>query len=214
MIVSNGNLHYFWDLERGNSHIITSFPTPKSVIGYEKVGPEPKRLIEERVDDDYIALTQKPNYQSDAAWKNESERPGYVRTNRLRFLRPYQKRAIQALQAGVKDGKERFLFEMATGTGKTLIATAIIKLFLRSGNAARILFLVDRLELKIKRKKLFRCYSRMTTRPSSSKRIATIGDVLRLSSVPFKLFCSITNIRIFSHRRISTSSSLMKRTAR
>src|SRR5213079_1034746 len=28
VILSNGNLHYFWDLERGNPHIITAFPTP------------------------------------------------------------------------------------------------------------------------------------------------------------------------------------------
>ena len=26
VILSNGNLHYFWDLERGNPYIITSFP--------------------------------------------------------------------------------------------------------------------------------------------------------------------------------------------
>ena len=37
---------------------------------------------------------------------------------------------------------------MATGTGKTLISAAVIKLFLKSGNAKRILFLVDRLELE------------------------------------------------------------------
>jgi type I restriction enzyme R subunit len=27
IIVSNGNLHYFWDLERGNPTVITTFPT-------------------------------------------------------------------------------------------------------------------------------------------------------------------------------------------
>ena len=37
---------------------------------------------------------------------------------------------------------------MATGTGKTLTAAAVIKLFLRTGNAQRVLFLVDRLELE------------------------------------------------------------------
>jgi type I restriction enzyme R subunit len=63
-------------------------------------------------------------------------------------LRPYQLKAIHALQRAVKDGKDRFLFEMATGTGKTLTAAAVIKLFLRSGNARRVLFLVDRLELE------------------------------------------------------------------
>jgi type I restriction enzyme R subunit len=30
-ILSNGNLHYFWDLERGNAYQITASPTPISV---------------------------------------------------------------------------------------------------------------------------------------------------------------------------------------
>ena len=155
VILSNGNLHYFWDLDRGNPNIITSFPTPKSVAGYQKVVPNPQRLIDERVGSDYIVLTQRPGYQSEAAWKNEAERPGFIEANKLRFLRPYQKKAVYALQAAVIEGKDHFLFEMATGTGKTLVAAAIIKLFLRSQNASRVLFLVDRLELEDQAKKAF-----------------------------------------------------------
>ena len=156
VILSNGNLHYFWDLERGNPYLITSFPTPDSVIGYQQVTPNPQRLVEDQVGDDYIVLTQRPNYQSEAAWKNENERPGYIQANKLRFLRPYQLKAIHALQRDVKEGKDRFLFEMATGTGKTLTAAAVIKLFLRSGNARRVLFLVDRLELEDQARKAFK----------------------------------------------------------
>ncbi|MFC1737039.1 DEAD/DEAH box helicase family protein [Candidatus Hydrogenedentota bacterium] len=155
VILSNGNLHYFWDLERGNPYVITSFPTPESVSGYQQVTPNPQRLIEDEVTDDYIALTQRPNYQSEAAWRNEDERDSYVQANKLRFLRPYQLKAIHALQQAAKDGKDRFLFEMATGTGKTLTAAAVIKLFLRSGNARRVLFLVDRLELEDQANKAF-----------------------------------------------------------
>jgi type I restriction enzyme R subunit len=155
VILSNGNLHYFWDLERGNPYVITSFPSPDSVIGYQKVTPDPQRLIAEQVGDDYIVLTQRPNYLSDAAWRNEAERPGYIQINKLRFLRPYQLKAIHCLQAAVGEGKDRFLFEMATGTGKTLTAAAVIKLFLRTGNVRRVLFLVDRLELEDQAKKAF-----------------------------------------------------------
>ncbi|HEY4696750.1 MAG: restriction endonuclease subunit R [Gallionellales bacterium RIFCSPHIGHO2_02_FULL_57_16] len=155
IILSNGNLHYFWDLERGNPYVITTFPTPTSVIGYQKTVPDPKRLIEESIDDDYIVLTQRPNYAAEAAWKNEVERSRFIDANSLRFLRPYQKKAIVALQSAVKDGKDRFLFEMATGTGKTLTAAAVIKLFLRTGNARRVLFLVDRLELEVQAWKAF-----------------------------------------------------------
>jgi len=156
VIFSNGNLHYFWDLERGNPYLITSFPTPDSVSCYQQVTPNPQRLIEDPVGDDYIVLTQRPNYQSEAAYRNEAERPGYIQANKLCFLRPYQLKAIYALQRAVKDGKDRFLFEMATGTGKTLTAAAVIKLFLRSGNARRVLFLVDRLELEDQARKAFK----------------------------------------------------------
>ena len=155
VILSNGDLHYFWDLERRNPYIITSFPTPESVVGYSKVQANPKRLVEEQVRDDYIVLTQRPNYASEASWKNEAERPGFIRANSLRFLRTYQLQAVHALQRAVKDGNDRFLFEMATGTGKTLAAAAIIKLFLRSGNASRVLFLVDCLELEEQAREVF-----------------------------------------------------------
>ena len=158
VILSNGNLHYFWDLKRGNPYHITSFPTPESVLGYRRVEPDPQRLVSEQIDDDYIVLTQRPGYASDAAFRNEEERPGYVRANNLRFLRPYQIRAVRALQRAAAKGtkgNDRFLFEMATGTGKTITAAAVIKLFLRSGNAQRVLFLVDRLELEEQARKVF-----------------------------------------------------------
>ncbi len=155
VILSNGNLHYFWDLERGNPYLITSFPTPNSVVGYQKIAPDTMRLISEPVGDDYIVLTQRPAYQSEAGYKNEAEQEDYIRTNKLRFLRPYQLKAIHSLQTAVKDGIDRFLFEMATGTGKTLIAAAVVKLFLRTGNAHRVLFLVDRLELEGQAEKEF-----------------------------------------------------------
>ena len=155
VIMSNGNLHYFWDLDRGNPHIITAFPKPDSVGRYLKVEPNPQRLVDERVGDDYIARTQRPNYAAEAAWRNEHEREDFVKAHGLRFLRPYQVRAVRAVQRAVKEGADRFLLEMATGTGKTLVSAAVIKLFLRTGNARRVLFLVDRLELENQAAKVF-----------------------------------------------------------
>ncbi|MFZ5482991.1 MAG: DEAD/DEAH box helicase family protein [Pseudomonadota bacterium] len=158
VILSNGNLHYFWDLEQGNPHIITRFPGPDSIKGYHRFQPNPQRLITELVGKDYIALTQMPTYASEAGWKNDSERQAFIDKNRLRFMRDYQKQAVQAIQDAVAEGKSRFLFEMATGTGKTLTAAAVIKLFLRTGNARRVLFLVDRLELEDQANKAFIAY--------------------------------------------------------
>ncbi|MBK6742463.1 MAG: DEAD/DEAH box helicase family protein [Hydrogenophilales bacterium] len=155
VMLSNGNLHYFWDLEQGNPHIITRFPGPDSIKGYHRFQPNPQRLISELVSKDYIALTQMPTYANEAGWKNDSERPAFIEKNRLRFMRDYQKRAVLAIQDAVAEGTSRFLFEMATGTGKTLTAAAVIKLFLRTGNASRVLFLVDRLELEDQANKAF-----------------------------------------------------------
>jgi len=155
VILSNGNLHYFWDLEQGNPHIVTRFPSPDSIKGYHRFQPNPQKLITEPVGKDYIALTQMPGYAAEAGWNNPAERDIFIQKNRLRFLRDYQKRAIQAIQDAVAEGHSRFLFEMATGTGKTLTAAAVIKLFLRTGNARRVLFLVDRLELEDQGNKAF-----------------------------------------------------------
>jgi type I restriction enzyme, R subunit len=156
VLLSNGNLHYFWDLERGNPYLVTAFPSPASVVGYRTTAPDPRRLVEEVVDDDYVVLTQRPGYASEAAWKDPAERPRFVEKNGLRFLRPYQRSAVRAIQKAVAKNHDRFLFEMATGTGKTLTASAVIRLFLRTGNARRVLFLVDRLELEDQALKSFR----------------------------------------------------------
>ena len=66
----------------------------------EKITPNPQRLIEDQIGDDYIALTQRPNYKSEAAWQNEGERPGYIQVNKLRFLRPYQLRPYRRPATG------------------------------------------------------------------------------------------------------------------
>jgi len=158
IILSNGNIHYFWDLERGNPHIISRFPSPETVKSYSIFKPDRINLISETVTEDYIVLTQKPDYINDPSYINEENRKNYIEINRLRFLRKYQIRAVNSIQNAVKQGKDRFLFEMATGTGKTLVSAAVIKLFLRTGNARRVLFLVDRLELEDQAYKAFVAY--------------------------------------------------------
>jgi len=148
IILSNGNLHYFWDLEKGNPEIITEFPSQDSLKHREQFKPDHKALAEEKIESDYIVLTQKPDYAKDPRWKDEKERNDLIQKEDLKFLRPYQLEAVHSLQEAAKRGEERYLFEMATGTGKTLVSAAVIKLFLRTANAKRALFLVDRLELE------------------------------------------------------------------
>lgn len=158
IILSNGNLHYFWDLERGNPYQITKFPNPESVKTFKIHKPDPQKLIDELVNEDYIAITQLPNFAENPSYKNSTTRKDFITNNKLRFLRHYQLKAIHSIQRSVKEGNDRFLFEMATGTGKTLVSAAVIKLFLRTSNAYRVLFLVDRLELEDQGFKAFNEY--------------------------------------------------------
>ncbi len=148
ILLSNGNLHFFWDLDRGNPETITSFPTPESLTFHSAYVPDKNRLINEQVEKDYIVQTQFPACKDDPLYLDPLHQDEFLVKHKLVMLRRYQLDAIKAIQKDVNLGKERFLFEMATGTGKTLTAAAIIKLFLRTGNARRVLFLVDRLELE------------------------------------------------------------------
>lgn len=158
IILSNGNIHYFWDTKHGNPDTISRFPTQESITQYETYIPNPIELANTPVDENYIVASQMPNFANDPLFIDDKTREEFLRNNNLKQMRPYQVQAIKSLQSAAHDGKNRFLFEMATGTGKTLVSAAAIKLFLKSGNARRVLFLVDRLELEDQAHKAFRQY--------------------------------------------------------
>jgi type I restriction enzyme R subunit len=158
VILSNGTLHYLWNIESGNPEQIQVFPTLESIKQYYEFNPDPNKLVSEEVNADYVVLTQLPNYKQIPEFQDEQKKKDLIFNLKLRFLRYYQVEAIHAVQKAVSEGKKRFLLEMATGTGKTLTSAAIIKLFYRTGNARRVLFLVDRLELEEQARKDFTNY--------------------------------------------------------
>jgi len=59
-------------------------------------------------------------------------------------LRHYQEKAILAAEQALREGKRRMLIAMATGTGKTRTAIALMYRLIKSKKCRRILFLVDR----------------------------------------------------------------------
>ena len=131
-LLSNGDLHYFWDLRADGPVQALAPPGPKSLAERGETEFSPQDFAAQKIGEDYIVQTQGANTPK------EQQRP----------LRDYQLRAVQAVRDAAAAGKRRFLLEMATGTGKTLIAAAVMKMFFRAGAARRILFLVDRLELE------------------------------------------------------------------
>lgn len=69
--------------------------------------------------------------------------------------RDYQQECIQTLCEAVQLGKRKLLVEMATGTGKTRTAAALIKRLFEANAVTRVLFLVDRIPLALQTEDAF-----------------------------------------------------------
>lgn len=129
VILSNGREHWFWNLERA---------AERDAYRIERL---PSREDLERI--------RLKNLQPAKPLQTQLVRPDFLRAlNPAVTLRGYQ---IDALEAVAKpfdeEGRRQFLLEMATGTGKTLLCAALIRRFLLTRNAERVLFIVDRIEL-------------------------------------------------------------------
>src|SRR5215471_13936344 len=59
-------------------------------------------------------------------------------------LRPYQREAVETIEAALAEGRRDMLVAMATGTGKTRTCVALMYRLLKHKRFRRILFLVDR----------------------------------------------------------------------
>ena len=154
IFLSNGLVHYYWNLRQGNPVKVSRFLPLEELGKAAEWRPDSARLAAATVDENYIAVSQ------DAAWLSypPADRAAVMVNKKIRLLRDYQVAGVHALQQAAGPDRHRFLFEMATGTGKTLLSAAIAKLYLRTENATRILFLVDRLELEIQAWKNFNAY--------------------------------------------------------
>ncbi len=84
-------------------------------------------------------------------------------------LRPYQKKAIKAVEKGLAQGQREMLIAMATGTGKTKLAIAVIYRLLEAKRFLRVCFVVDRSALGEQAESAFQ-----TTRMVGAKTFAEI----------------------------------------
>ena len=116
IFLSNGLVHYYWNLRQGNPVKMSRFLPLEELGKAAEWQPDAKKLAAVKVDENYIAVSQ------DAAWSSysEAERREVLINKKIRLLRDYQIAAVKELQKAASPQKHRFLFEMATGTGKTL----------------------------------------------------------------------------------------------
>jgi type I restriction enzyme, R subunit len=93
-------------------------------------------------------------------------------------LRPYQKAAIEAVEAALAANQARMLVAMATGTGKTKLAIAMLYRLIAAKRFRRVCFVVDRSALGDQTEKEF-----TTTKVVSGKGFAEIFGLKGLSDV-------------------------------
>src|SRR2546426_4781015 len=93
-------------------------------------------------------------------------------------LWPNKVQAIANLEKSLFDDRPRALIQMATGTGKTLLAVTEIYRLIKFGGARRVLFLVDRANLGEQAEKEFQGFRT----PADNRKFNELYNVQRLTS--------------------------------
>jgi type I restriction enzyme R subunit len=93
-------------------------------------------------------------------------------------LRDYQRRAVLAIEAALANDARQMLVAMATGTGKTATAIALIYRLIKTRRFRRILFLVDRTALGEQSTGAFK-----TARMEQQKPFTEIYDLKELGDI-------------------------------
>jgi type I restriction enzyme, R subunit len=93
-------------------------------------------------------------------------------------LWPNKVQAIVNLEKSLFDDRPRALIQMATGTGKTLLAVTEIYRLIKFGGARRVLFLVDRANLGEQAEKEFQGFRT----PDDNRKFTELYNVQRLTS--------------------------------
>jgi len=128
IILSNGREHWFWNYTRKDqdAYRIERLPSQRDLERLRLKNLQPPRpLGSEIIKSDYL----------------KKFRPDLT-------VRRYQIEAMDTIARQFDEKAIRkFLLEMATGTGKTILCAALIRRFLATRNAERVLFIVDRIEL-------------------------------------------------------------------
>jgi len=141
VILSNGREHYFWEYETGDARPVVGLPSPAD-------------------------LERRSNLRQHRAGSLQTTLNALPVPSRFRFkgeeveARPYQIRCLRAADDALASGRRRMLFEMATGTGKTLTIAMLMKRWFQAATCSRVLFLADRIELAKQAKETFDDYLR------------------------------------------------------
>jgi type I restriction enzyme R subunit len=141
VILSNGEEHYFWDYEDGDARPIMGMPSQADMERRANIKVHRHGSLDESLS--VIPFPEK------FLFKGEEVKP-----------RPYQLDCLRKADEALVSARRRMLFEMATGTGKTLTIAMLMKRWFQAAVVSRVLFLADRIELAKQAKETFDDYLR------------------------------------------------------
>lgn len=141
VILSNGQEHYFWDYGDGDARPILGFPSRADLERRANLKLHRQGSLEASLA--VIPLPLQFTFRGEDV-----------------AARPYQIECLNAADAAVIADRRRMLFEMATGTGKTLTIAMLMKRWFQAAAISRVLFLADRIELAKQAKETFDDYLR------------------------------------------------------
>jgi type I restriction enzyme R subunit len=142
IILSNGKEHYFWDyFDGGDARPILGIPSQADLERRANLKIHRRGSLQESLN--AIPFPVKFRFKGE-----EIE------------ARPYQLKCLEKVEEALIAGRRRMLFEMATGTGKTLTIAMLMKRCFQAAIISRVLFLADRIELAKQAKETFDDYLR------------------------------------------------------
>ena len=74
IILSNGTVHYLWNIETGNPEQIQVFPSLEFIKQHYEFNSDPNKIVTEEINDDYVVLIQLPNYKQIPEFQNEQKK--------------------------------------------------------------------------------------------------------------------------------------------
>jgi type I restriction enzyme R subunit len=141
VVLSNWQEHYFWDYKDGDARSIMGMPSQADLERRANTKAHRKGSLQESLA--ILPYPKKFTFKGD-----EVE------------ARPYQLKCLEKADLALISARRRMLFEMATGTGKTLTIAMLMKRWFQAAVISRVLFLVDRIELAKQAKETFDDYLR------------------------------------------------------
>jgi len=170
--VSTGTETIFWNHldPQPRSRRVFQFHRPETLAEWIKAATLPEWVKDWSPTGEFYGSDDKPSSLRSRLQNLPLLQPGILYQNQIK--------AVENLERSLRDDRPRALIQMATGSGKTIMAITSVYRLIKYAGARRILFLVDRSNLGKQAEKEFANYRT----PDDNRKFTELYNVQRLTS--------------------------------